>query len=127
MASFNLSSFDITKQAILLNCIEKERLNIVNVQETHWTDCNSSRFISHAASFFRPCHIYHSHASDNDKGAGILTIVRGSLKRKVLGFEEIIKGRLSVLKIEIDTKVVNVINCMDIIRSNLVLILYLTN
>ena len=110
MASFNLSSFDITKQAILLNCIEKERLNIVNVQETHWTDCNSSRFISHAASFFRPCHIYHSHASDNDKGAGILTIVRGSLKRKVLGFEEIIKGRLSVLKIEIDTKVVNVIN-----------------
>ena len=76
MASCNLSSFTINKQAILLDKIKKEGFNLVCVQEIHWTNNDS---VKNCASFFRPCRVFHSPATANDKYAEIVTIIRGSL------------------------------------------------
>ena len=110
MASCNLSSFSIDKQAILLGLIKQERLDIACIQESHWKPDEIKDNITKCAKFFSPCKVYASHADPKDKSAGIITIVKGTLQRKIISFEEIIQGRLSVLKLECDHGLVNVIN-----------------
>src|SRR3989338_10132346 len=100
MASCNLSSFSIDKQAILMHHIERERLNVINVQETHWSSNEFKDNIAKAAKFFHPCSIYGSPCNKDDKAAGVITIIKGTLQRKVLSFEEICQGRLTCLKLE---------------------------
>src|SRR3989338_3616076 len=110
MASCNLSSFTLDKQAILQNLIKTERLGVVNIQESHWKPSELSMNISNCAKFFSPCKVFASQASPNDKHAGVITIVKGSLQKKVLSFEELIQGRLTVVKLETDCGIVNVVN-----------------
>ncbi|EFC48404.1 predicted protein [Naegleria gruberi] len=96
------------KQAILLGLIKQERLDIACIQESHWKPDEIKDNITKCAKFFSPCKVYASHADPKDKSAGIITIVKGTLQRKIISFEEIIQGRLSVL--ECDHGLVNVIN-----------------
>ncbi|EFC43434.1 predicted protein [Naegleria gruberi] len=110
MASCNLSSFSIDKQAILLHHIKNERLDVINIQESHWDSSVFKDNVSKAAKFFSPCKIYGTPCSPNDKAAGILTIIKGTLHRKVISFEVLVSGRVSCLKLETDYGVVNIIN-----------------
>ena len=82
MASCNLSSFSLDKQAILLQHINREGLNVVNVQETHWSHNEFKDQVSKAAKFFQPCSIFGSHCNKDDKAAGVITIIKGTLQRK---------------------------------------------
>ena len=90
--------------------IDRERLNVINVQETHWSSNEFKDNISKAAKFFHPCSIYGSHCKKDDKAAGVITIVKGTLQRNVLSFEELYQGRLTCLKLETNEGIVNVVN-----------------
>ena len=95
LASFNLSCLHNRQKAMLSKAITREKLNIINIQETHPSKENQEE-VRRLRNFIYPCKVFCSFNNGTDNYGGVCTIIRGT-KYKYLNFEELIQ--LVVLQI----------------------------
>lgn len=120
VASFNLSGLDLTKINSIQELIEKESLNVINIQETHFTKQKDYWTLDGMKKYLYPCQIFNSYAPDKANAfSGVLTIVKPSARSRILKFSELVKGRLTNLKLENEVfGVYNIVNWYGVHKSS---------
>ncbi|KAL9641820.1 hypothetical protein ABK040_011805 [Willaertia magna] len=113
----NLAGLSLLKRGIVLNNIDRFKLNIINIQETHWSSENGFHKVQLLQRFIGQCSVYNSFKKD--KYSGILSIVKLNKSWKVVQFVELIEGRLTNLILNHSVfGVINVVNWYGVLDVN---------